>query len=362
MKKSRKHFQTLDAMRFFAFFKVFLFHIPIWGFPVFDFIKKGGGTAVTFFFALSGFLITYIIIEEKKQTGTFDLKSFYLRRILRIWPLYFAMVLFAFLTPFILSILSMNSLGDGYEPNWWMSALFLENYQMIATDSFPNVSPLGVMWSLCVEEHFYIVWGLALYFISIRNAPWLILSAIVLANSARAIFYLNNWAFLDLLTNIDYFAYGALAAILLQQYKHQVQTIFQKQSSFVKTVIFTSGVILILILPNIDFPEKMLVEPTVLGFIFFILLTLVVFEEKLFTISTKNIFSRLGIYTYGFYLTHTIVIIFFVKIFEKMNWSIHMPGISAVFVLTCLLFTIVAGIATYYIIEKPFLSLKKKLR
>ncbi|MGN6648183.1 MAG: acyltransferase family protein, partial [Cytophaga sp.] len=73
MKNNRKHFQTLDALRFFAFFKVFLFHIPIWSFPVLTFVKEGGGTAVTFFFALSGFLITYIILEEKKATGTFNM-------------------------------------------------------------------------------------------------------------------------------------------------------------------------------------------------------------------------------------------------------------------------------------------------
>jgi len=360
VKANRTYFQTFDAMRFFAFFKVFLFHIPIWGFPFFDFIKRGGGTAVSFFFALSGFLITYIVLEEKRTTATFDLKAFYIRRVLRIWPLYYAMLIFAFMTPFILSVISIDGAGQGYEPDWLMSAFFLENYKMIATDSFPNVSPLGVMWSLCVEEHFYIVWGLVLYFVAIKNIRWAILLAVVLANGARSVFYMNDWVFLDLLTNVDYFAYGAIPAILLIQYKDYAIAFLTKFSAFVKVLILFSGILLFLIFPNLEFKGKLLIEPTILGLTFAMLLTLVVLEERLFTISSKNIFSGLGMYTYGFYLTHPIVINLFAKIFDKMNLSLLKPITGIMFIFICLLCTILTGICSYYLIEKPFLRLKKR--
>ena len=74
------------------------------------------------------------------------------------------MVAFAFSTPFILSWLNLDHSNEGYEPNFLFTILFLENYVGIALREAPNVSPLGVMWSLCVEEHFYIVWGVSCIF------------------------------------------------------------------------------------------------------------------------------------------------------------------------------------------------------
>ncbi|WP_018345067.1 acyltransferase family protein [Cytophaga aurantiaca] len=361
MIEERKYFNTFDALRFLAFFKVFIFHIPIWGFPVFDFLKNGGGTAVSFFFSLSGFLITYLILKEKESTGTFNLKAFYFRRILRIWPLYYSMLLFAFLTPYILSIVSIDASGAGYDPDWFMSIAFLENYKMIFTNDFPNVSPLGVVWSLCVEEHFYIIWGLLLYVVSVRNVHWLIIASIFIANVSRYVFYLNGWSFLDVFTNIDYFAYGAISAILFIKKKAIVDTVLEGISSSSKVFILLACIGIFITLPNLDFQYNALIEPTISGIIFLIVLTLVVFDGKLFSISKTNILSRLGIYTYSLYLTHTIIINLFVKIFEKMNISLINPFQALGFVTVCLLGTIAASMVTYYLIEKPFLKLKTRI-
>ena len=64
----KTEFHTIDALRFFAFFKVFLLHLPTDRyFLLFGYLKKGGGIGVSFFFVLSGFLITYSLSEEKMQ-------------------------------------------------------------------------------------------------------------------------------------------------------------------------------------------------------------------------------------------------------------------------------------------------------
>lgn len=142
---NRRHFHTFDAMRFFACFKVFLLHLPLTAFPLFNFIRSGGGIGVQFFFVLSGFLITYIILNDKKH-HQFNLKKFFAKRILRIWPLFYLMILFAYTVNSTLEHFAIQTTDEGYNPNWLMSILFLENYQMMIKNDFPNGSPLRVMW------------------------------------------------------------------------------------------------------------------------------------------------------------------------------------------------------------------------
>lgn len=358
----RKKFHTFDFFRFFAFFKVFLLHLPIVAFPFFNFIKAGGEIGVYFFFVLSGFLITYIILHEKQETGTINFKNFMSRRALRIWPLFYAMILFAFLTPKILDILNLSGSSEGYEPNWLISLLFLENYHMIFTDSFPNVSPLRVMWSLCVEEHFYLIWGTALYFTKLKNVRFLIIGAVIIALLSRIVFYSNNWAFLDILTNLDYFAFGAIPALLLVQKEKQTIDFITSISLPAKTMLVFFVISYVTLSPHFNFPFKIIVEPIFFGILFSSLIFIILPENSKIKVSEKNIFSKLGIYTYGLYLTHSIVINLFVKIFEKLNLSLTMAWNALLFIILALIFTIIASIFSYNYIEKPFLKLKKYFR
>ena len=219
----RRHFHTFDALRCFAFLKVFLFHIPI-GYPAaFVYLKAGGDIAVQFFFVLSGFLITYLIISEKTRIGRLNFSRFFARRALRIWPLYYLMVAFAFSTPYILSWLNLEHSNEGYEPNFLFSIAFLENYVAIAMREAPNVSPLGVMWSLCVEEHFYIVWGVLLYFLETRHLPKVILGCLALSIVSRITFIALGYPTLDLFTNFDLFAFGAIPAYLLVEHQERFE-------------------------------------------------------------------------------------------------------------------------------------------
>jgi peptidoglycan/LPS O-acetylase OafA/YrhL len=96
------YFPSLNGLRFIAAFMVFLLHFAKqnWGEnfdynPEDNFIYKSvlGDVGVTLFFVLSGFLITYLLLTEQARTSTINIGKFYLRRILRIWPLYFLMIL-----------------------------------------------------------------------------------------------------------------------------------------------------------------------------------------------------------------------------------------------------------------------------
>ena len=118
--ENRVYFKNVDAIRFIAAMMVLLGHafqpsyrfLPISG----SFFERllntisSGETGVSIFFVLSGFLITYLLVSEYEIFNRISLKQFYIRRVLRIWPLYYFVVLFSFLIyPALKSMIGMNN-------------------------------------------------------------------------------------------------------------------------------------------------------------------------------------------------------------------------------------------------------------
>jgi peptidoglycan/LPS O-acetylase OafA/YrhL len=354
----KRHFHTFDALRFFAFFKVFLLHVPIVAFPFFNIFRRGGGTGVIFFFVLSGFLITYIILEEKNRTGKLNLTHFYLRRILRIWPLYYLMVAVAFFTPYVLSVIHISSTNTGYTPNWTMTLTFLENYKMIFAKSQPNVSPLGVIWSLCIEEHFYLLWGILLFFINIKRIPFVLISAIVISNMANFIFVKNNIITAEILTNLSYFAFGAFPAYWVIKKNESFESFILSIPNILKYSLIFITIFYLIGSANFNYKFQAFIEPLIYGFLFTGLLCIIIPSASNLRIGDSNLLSKFGVYTYGLYLYHTIIINLFNHIFNKINWSLDKPFIAVAFVILTLGTTIIICHLSYIFFEKPFLKLK----
>jgi peptidoglycan/LPS O-acetylase OafA/YrhL len=356
-KTMKRHFNTFDTLRFLAFLKVFLLHLPIIAFPVFNFLKGGGYIGVIFFFVLSGFLITYIILEEKERTGKLNLPYFMMRRILRIWPLYFLMAGFAYATPFLLTYLGLNYSSEGYKPDWLLTLTFLENYKMIMENNHPDVSPLTVMWTICVEEHFYILWGISLYFINTKRTLFFILTSIILSAIFNFIFIKNNIPPVDIMCNLGYFAFGAIPAYLLVSRKRSFESFVTQIPFFYKSIFVSLMLIYILLSPNISYNLKPFAEPLIFGLLFCSVLCLIV-PQNADSSPDKNIVSRLGVFTYGFYLYHTILINFFKQIFILLNLPLDKPLFAVIFVSTTLISTIATGMISYVLFERYFLRLK----
>ena len=176
----QKRFLNLDGFRFLAAWIVLVCHLeilkPYFGIKKIEwrFFSESAQLAVTFFFVLSGFLITLLLIKEKTNTplAKINIARFYKRRMLRTWPLYYLLIVLTFLVfipqPFFLlphqdAIATNSSL---YKNRLLGYLLFMPNYTDL---KWGGQLYLGQVWSLGVKEFFYLFFPLAFYHVKLKN-------------------------------------------------------------------------------------------------------------------------------------------------------------------------------------------------
>src|SRR5215212_5536283 len=221
-----KYHPELDVLRFIAFLGVFMHHaLPR---DASLYIQKGLSPAATqwlltakeagafgldLFFALSAYLITELLLREHANRGSFSVSAFYIRRALRIWPLYFT---FLALTVFVVpAIFPADKFGLIYIVSF---AVFAGNW-VCATNGIP-FSVAGPLWSISVEEQFYIGWPLLLRFFGINRIRQLAVAMLALALTTRVLlaFYgvKHPGVWCNTLARLDAIALGAILAFVLR--------------------------------------------------------------------------------------------------------------------------------------------------
>src|SRR5215510_7923630 len=163
----RVFFPNLNGLRFIAALMVIIHHVEqyksIYGLPN-NFssttIQIFGELGVVLFFVLSGFLITYLLLEEERQTNTIVIRNFYVRRILRIWPLYFLIVILALavfpnIPLFILPDYDRAKVYSHLAGKIFLYLFFLPN---LVSPLFGIVPYASLTWSIGTEEQFYLTW------------------------------------------------------------------------------------------------------------------------------------------------------------------------------------------------------------
>ncbi len=157
---ARFYLPELDTLRFFAFLFVFISHVGLsyklpmvsqvgyWPRELTRTVVFMGGYGVDLFFALSAYLLTRLFVKERAATGGIDVRSFYIRRILRIWPLYF----------FFIALIA--GLGR-FSPMFAVPRIYFLSLVMFLANFFYIPFPargLSILWSVSVEEQFYLLW------------------------------------------------------------------------------------------------------------------------------------------------------------------------------------------------------------
>ena len=188
----RIYFPELDGLRFVAFLMVFLFHggLPesmvrqAIGFSAARALRENGGYGVQLFFILSGYLIATLLLREEARYGRVALRAFWIRRILRIWPLYYLLILIGF---FVIPGLDGQFGTTGHRAMLRDHLLpflgFLGNWSMALVRPAPDW--LSVLWSVCVEEQFYLVVPLLIALVAPRFRRPLVLALIAGAIAVR---------------------------------------------------------------------------------------------------------------------------------------------------------------------------------
>src|SRR5713101_3570461 len=216
----------LDVLRFFAFLFVFLHHtvpneaadyatklrpdIAEWVASV----GRAGALGVDLFFALSSYLITELLLREAELSGTLDVKAFYIRRILRIWPLYFFFpTLSAAVVPRIIP-------GDQLPVAYLLMFVFLLGNWMCAFQGYPS-STAAPLWSVSMEEQFYLGWPLLLRVTGARKLAKLCVALLIVASAYRlalvALRVAHPATWCMTFSRLDPIAAGALVAVWLRR-------------------------------------------------------------------------------------------------------------------------------------------------
>ena len=166
-----------------------------------------GWMGVDLFFVLSGFLITGILADTKDSVGYFT--RFYARRCLRIWPLYYSLIFFMFVVVPWLRPSDAHTVFERSSP-WWAYPLFLQNF--LVPSSTGATGPLGVTWSLAIEEQFYLVWPWVVRYCSHAQVRCIALAVICLSPALRLYLSLHQ---VELYSNVFCRLDGLMAGALL---------------------------------------------------------------------------------------------------------------------------------------------------
>lgn len=349
---------NLDASRFLAFIPVFLSHVFVstnpelqnatW-FVYFKAACDKGLLGLDYFFVLSAFLITWLALHEKKKWGDFSSIAFFLRRILRTWPLYFFIVLLGFSLKMFYSPI-IHSLPVW---QWWIS--FSVNL-FITENGLEFLFFMVVLWSIAVEEQFYFLWGF------IMEAPSVFLPlASILLILVSLIFRFNaleddNMLYFHSLSLGGNFGIGALLAWFSF---HHPEKIISKN---LVRVVYLLLLISILAYSYIFSNSIMIVfERLWFSLCFAVLIFDWAFNKQPFIQpGNYNLLNQLGKISLGLYLYHAVVITFFSYFNYRFDWSENPLQVLLINPLIILLLTVFIAALSYKYFETPFLNLRKR--
>jgi peptidoglycan/LPS O-acetylase OafA/YrhL len=359
--------KSLNSFRAIAFLVVFLFHTNL---------LKCGYLGVQAFFVLSGFLITPILIDMKsKMDFKLYLKNFMGRRFLRIFPVYYLLLIVLFMIGFIIDYAVIPFASSFYD-QFIYAVAYVYNF-LNATNGYERNSLIAHLWSLAVEEQFYIVWPFFIFFIaSDKVKKWLlyiiiagpviriVMSLVIYFGLLNSIISPNKMALAVYVLPFSYFdafAIGGYFSLYITR-EIKIRWIFALSSItimlgfileyFSNHTVVWSG---LGYLPVMNQDYKYIWAYSLFNLIFALILYKMKSKTFFPGIFENNIMNYLGKISYGLYLYHFPVIAFVTYFLSTYTTrDIYISAVS-------LLVTTVISIISYHFIELKLLNYKDKL-
>lgn len=318
--KAISHFKGLNTLRFIAAFLVVIHHAEslrkdhelkhLKDFGLFE----NGQHAVSFFFVLSGFLITYLLLKEREKRNDISVKQFYLKRVFRIWPLYFLMVIIgAIIQPFFIEWFHIPykmpyTIGE----TWYYFLFFVPGM----VNFFFGSNLLEPLWSIGVEEIFYLIWAPLFKWLK-KHVLKLLLGVIafkLILIGINSYMYLHPvLSYLIRIHQFEAMAIGGLGAYGVFHYGSRINNLLIYRIPF---QVFFYGLILVFILfgATIEwniwtflFDHPMVASLIQNGLFLYLIIGVSVVDRNLFTLENR-FFSYLGEISYGIYMFHLLIL------------------------------------------------------
>jgi peptidoglycan/LPS O-acetylase OafA/YrhL len=343
---STKYVPSLNGLRALSILFVITGHLAYRNFHGAD--LPGPQMGVNIFFIISGFLITLLLLEEEKINGSINLKKFYLRRTLRIFPAYY-FLLFSYLILQLAGILQFHT-------NSWITSLTYTKYFRVTHSHEWETDHL---WSLSVEEHFYLMWPLIFKFLRpyrVKIALLIILLVPIIrgVNYAQGMEKINSGA--TLLLRADALMIGCLLAIYRESISGWITKVIEKYKFMIFLPLFglAFSLVIMKIIPAdsvvIGGATRALARAT--GTFTNVFVCLIILISANFKNTLWYRFLNTGAMNYAGKLSYSLYL------WQQLFFSDHI-GILGKFPVN-IFCIVVAAMISYYFIEKPFLRLKSR--
>lgn len=365
------YYKQLDFLRFVAIFLVILEH---WFSNHVSHFFMTGRLGVSLFFTLSGFLITQILLRKKENVITQKepvghvLRIFYIRRSLRVFPIYYIAIIF---------LLIIGYPGLKEKSAWYF--LYASNIYSFIQQHWDG--GIGPYWSLAVEEQFYLFWPFLILLAKPKHLFTIFMACIVAAPVFRGLSLIvadhisaqpDHYLSMVILTPacIDAFAFGGLLALWKQP--GVIQPALQRFLLTNKLLPLLSVACCIALLAVKDSLLFYIAFPT--AFAFFAMAVIRTFVKGVRGVWKKIVefplFLYLGKISYGIYIYHVLLFAIVAvadRGLQRIGLNLHLSGyISNVDPYikgsSMVIFLLIIASISYYIIEKPLMNLKKRFR
>jgi len=307
-------FPGLNGVRFVAAFLVIVDHTELFksylGYPTLwsnSYSAYLGAYGVSIFFVLSGFLITYLLLEEQQETPI-RIRHFYLRRILRIWPLYYLILVLGFFViphmDFFQVPIYSRDMGDSLP----RLLLFLGLAANVAFVYLPTVPFANVLWSVAVEEQFYLFWP---HVVRIkRKLLWIMLA--LLAGYLALKFYAGSldrqFELLVIRTRFSAMIIGGIGAYLVFNQKGVIQFLHSRVLQVVLLVLFVC-----MGMDWIDFKSFTWIQDELISLVVCGLIINIATNPMSLLSLENRVFAYFGKLSYGLYVYHLFAVVLVLK-------------------------------------------------